>query len=263
MPAVEVQAFGHVARLRMTMPARGNVLTTPEMLGAMRDALHTIAGEPALRVLVLTGTGTVFSAGGDIDDIAQARGMFAGDPATLRDNYRDGIHRLVAAVYNLDKVTIAAINGAAVGAGFDLSLACDLRIAARTARLRTGFSALGLVPGDGGAWLLLNAVGPAIAARLLFTSEMVDAARALSLGLVSDVVAEDALDAAALELAQAIAAHPAPALRLTKRLLRRAATQSFSEALEDAAAAQALCHHTPEHRALAAQLAKARRRRRP
>lgn len=192
-----------------------------------------------------------------------SRGMFAGDPATLRDSSRQRIHRLIAAVHGLEKVSIAAINGAAVGAGFDLSLACDLRIAARSARMRTGFAALGLVPGDGGAWLLRDAVGPAIAARLLYTSETVDAARALALGLVSDVVADDALAGAALDLAQSIAAHPAPSLRLIKRLLHRAATQGFADALEDAAAAQALCHHTPDHRAIATDLARARQARSP
>jgi len=263
MPAVELERLGTVARLRMACPRRGNALTGAEMLAAMLEALDAVAADIDVRVLILTGIGKVFSAGGDIDDIAGANGMFSGDPATLQQNYRKGIHRLILALHGLDKVTIAAINGAAVGAGFDLSLACDLRIAGARARMRTGFSALGLVPGDGGAWLLREAVGPAVAARLLFTSETVDAAHAQALGLVSDVVADDALDVAALELAYTIAAHPAPALRLTKGLLRRAATQGFAEALEDAASAQALCHHTPDHRAIAANLASSRLARQP
>lgn len=263
MPAVKLDRIGLVARITMSRPAHGNALTSPEMLTALRATFHEVASDAEVRVVILTGAGRVFSAGGDIDDIAGARGMFAGDPATLRDNYRTGIHRVIAALHGLEKVTIAAVNGAAVGAGFDLCLACDLRIAAASARMRTGFSALGLVPGDGGAWLLRDAVGPAIAARLLYTSETVDAERALALGLVSDVVLDDALGDAALDLAQTIAAHPAPALRLTKRLLQRAATQGFADALEDAAAAQAMCHHTPEHRAIAADLARSRQARSP
>jgi len=256
MSAFEIEREGAIVTIRLNRPEHGNALTDADMLEPLIDAISE-AGHSA-GTLVLTGAGRVFSAGGNIDDIALARGMFGGTPGEIRDGYRNGIHRLVTTLYDLEIPTIAAVNGAAVGAGFDLTLACDMRIASDSARFQTGFVGLGLIPGDGGAWLLRAAVGPAVAARLILTSEMIPARAARELGLVSDVVADDALLPAAMDLAARTVGHSRTALGLAKRLLRRAATQGFAEALEDAASAQAICHHSTEHRKIAARLARER-----
>lgn len=256
MSALAMSRHGAVVTIRLNRPEHGNALTDADMLEPLIDALAE-AGRSA-KAAILTGTGRVFSAGGNIDDIAKARGMFGGTPDEIRANYRRGIHRLITTLYDLEIPTIAAVNGAAVGAGFDLTLACDMRIASQSARFQTGFVGLGLIPGDGGAWLLRAAIGPAAAARLILTSEMIAADTARGLGLVSDVVPDEALLPEAEALAARIARHSGTALRISKRLLRRAATQSFAEALEEAASAQAICHHSDDHREITARLTRER-----
>jgi enoyl-CoA hydratase/carnithine racemase len=143
-------------------------------------------------------------------------------------------------------------NGPAIGAGLDLACMCDIRIAADTARFAESFVRLGIVPGDGGAWLLQRAVGYQRAAELTFTGETIDAQAALAIGLVAQVVPASELLPAARSLAARIAANPAPALRMAKRLLRQAQTARLDETLQLSAALQALAHHTPEHEAAVA-----------
>jgi enoyl-CoA hydratase/carnithine racemase len=149
-------------------------------------------------------------------------------------------------VYNLDVPLIAAVNGYAIGAGCDLACMCDIRIASETARFAESFIKVGLVPGDGGAWLLPRVVGMSKAAEMSFTGEMLDAAAALSCGLVSRVVAPEALLDEAMALARRIAANPGPTLRLTKRLLREGQTTRLDSLLELSAAYQAIAHKTAE-----------------
>src|SRR5690606_5941503 len=142
------------------------------------------------------------------------------NPFELRDNYRNGIQTIPLALYDLDVPVIAAVNGAAVGAGLDLACMCDIRIASDQAVFAERFVKLGIVPGDGGAWLLPRVIGMPKASLLAFTGRTIDAATALDWGLVTEVVPGDQLLAHARTLAEEIAANPSPALRLTKRLLR-------------------------------------------
>jgi enoyl-CoA hydratase/carnithine racemase len=167
-------------------------------------------------------------------------------PMPIRTEYRQGIQKLTLAVYNLDVPLIAAVNGYAIGAGCDLACMCDIRIASETARFAESFIKVGLVPGDGGAWLLPRVVGMSKAAEMSFTGEMLDAAAALSCGLVSRVVAPEALLDEAMALARRIAANPGPTLRLTKRLLREGQTTRLDSLLELSAAYQAIAHKTAE-----------------
>ncbi|MCY1528738.1 Short-chain-enoyl-CoA hydratase [compost metagenome] len=151
------------------------------------------------------------------------------------------------ALCNLEVPTIAAVNGPAIGAGCDLACMCDIRIAADEARFAESFVKLGLTPGDGGAWLLPRVVGMSRACEMAFTGRSVDAAQALGMGLVSQVVEQGALLPAALALAQEIAQHSGHALRLTKRLLREGQHTRLDTLLELSARFQALAHHTQEH----------------
>ena len=142
---------------------------------------------------------------------------------------------------------IAAVNGPAVGLGCDLACLADIRIAAATARFGVTFLKLGLIPGDGGAWILPRIVGASRAAELLYTGKVIDAETALAWGMLSRVVAPEELMPAAQALAEEIAAQPGQALRATKMLLRQAQTASYDATLEIAASTQALMHQTPEH----------------
>ena len=174
-------------------------------------------------------------------------GIFAGSPYEVRDSYRDGIQRIPLALYELDVPVIAAVNGAAIGAGLDLACMADIRISSDKALFAESFVKLGIVPGDGGAWLLPRVIGLPKASLMAFTGDTIDAAKALEYGLVAQVVPAADLEREAQALAQRIAANPAHALRLTKRLLREGQHMRLDSLLELSAAYQALAHHTDDH----------------
>jgi enoyl-CoA hydratase/carnithine racemase len=166
----------------------------------------------------------------------------------IRQDYRRGIQQLPLALFNLEVPVIAAVNGAAIGAGLDLACMCDIRIASERAKFAESFVRLGIIPGDGGAWLLPRIVGLSRAAELTFTGQTIDAQQALDWNLVSRVVPHDALLATARGLAQAIVANPPHAVRLAKRLLREGMHCRLDTLLEMSAAYQALSHQTADHR---------------
>ena len=176
--------------------------------------------------------------GGGLNDLS---------PTKTRRNYRNGIQRLPLLFESIEVPVIAAVNGPAVGAACDLTCMCDIRIASEKARFAESFVKLGLVAGDGGAWLLPRAVGRAKAAEMAFTGEALNAQQALACGLVSRVVAPEQLMDEARVLAMQIAANPPHAVRMTKRLIRESRLASLSAILEASAAAQALCHTTRDH----------------
>jgi enoyl-CoA hydratase/carnithine racemase len=151
------------------------------------------------------------------------------------------------AVYNLEVPAIAAVNGPAIGAGCDLTTMCDIRIASEKAVFAESFVKVGLIPGDGGAWLLPRVVGKSMAAEMSFTGRTLDAQEALKVGLVSRVVPHDDLLTQARTLANQIAANPGGALRMAKKLLREGERLDFAPLLEMSASLQALAHKTPQH----------------
>ncbi|RZJ16187.1 MAG: enoyl-CoA hydratase, partial [Haliea sp.] len=174
-------------------------------------------------------------------------GQGLGEPTRSRLAYRNGIQRIPLALQALEVPTIAAVNGPAIGAGCDLATMCDIRIAADIATFAESFIKVGLVPGDGGAWLLPRAVGMSRACEMAFTGDAIDARQALDYGLVSRVVPPDELMAAANELAARIARNPSQALRMTKRLLREGQHTRLDTLLEMSASFQALAHWTSQH----------------
>jgi enoyl-CoA hydratase/carnithine racemase len=189
----------------------------------------------------------VFCSGGNVKDMQR---FFNQDikPDLIREEYRNGIQRLPKALYNLDVPVIAAINGPAIGAGLDLTCMCDIRIASDKATFAESFVKVGIVPGDGGAWLLPRAVGMSKASEMAFTGEALNAQEALACGLVSRVVAPDALMDEALKLARKITANPGAVLRMTKRLLREGERSSLESLLELSAGYQAIAHKTAAHK---------------
>nr|MBP7627345.1 crotonase/enoyl-CoA hydratase family protein [Zoogloea sp.] len=236
-----------IVTLTLNAPEARNALSSQAQWDAVVAACERVQADPAVKVVILTGAGSAFCAGGNVKDFRDKRGLAAGSGMDVRDNYRRGIQRIPLAFHRLDVPTIAAVNGPAIGAGCDLACMADIRIASEKASFAESFVKLGLIPGDGGAWLLQRVVGYARAAEMSFTGELVDAQAALAMGLVSRVVPHAALLAEANALAERIAANPGQALRMTKRLMREAQTSRLDSILELSAAYQALTHGSAEH----------------
>lgn len=243
------ETIGKVAILRINRPDTLNAVGTLEDCDDFVRAIEGVEDDPAISAMILTGNGRAFSAGGNLKAMQDRTGIGPTDqPAGTRSNYKRGVQRITRAMLDLEVPAIAAINGHAVGLGCDLACLCDIRIAADSALFACSFIKVGIVPGDGGASSLARVVGYAMAAELFFTGDRFDAARAREIGLVSQVVPDAELMPAALALAERIAANPARALRLTKRLLREAQTQPMDTVLELSAAFQALAHETSDHK---------------
>jgi enoyl-CoA hydratase/carnithine racemase len=247
---------GHIVTLTMNEPDRRNPLTGNTAVPEFLSAIDRIHDDRNVRVVIITGAGSAFSAGGDIKEMArQSSGEVSA--MDIRHDYRRGIQRLSLALFNLEVPVIAAVNGHAIGAGLDLACMCDIRIAADKAKFAESFVKLGIIPGDGGAWLLPRLIGLSRAAEFSFTGEVIDAGTALAWNLVSRVVPLAELLPAANELAERIAANAPHAVRLTKRLMREALHTRLDTLLEMSAVFQSLSHLTPDHReAVAAFLEK-------
>lgn len=236
-----------IVTLTLNLPEQRNPVSDPAMVQALCSALQQADADLSVHVVVLTGAGSAFSSGGNIQSMQVGGGLVDARPTQTRQNYRRGIQRLPTLFEQLEVPVIAAVNGPAIGAGCDLACMCDIRIAAESARFAESFVKLGIVPGDGGAWLLPRVVGFSKACELAFTGDLIGARDALACGLVSQVVADAELLDAARALARRIAANPPHAVRITKRLMREARTASLSTILEMSAAAQALSHTTADH----------------
>lgn len=237
-----------IVTLTLNRPELRNPISDPDMVEAMVEALDRLNEDPAVRVAIVTGTGSAFSSGGNLNTMREGGGLNDPLPARTRQNYQRGIQRIPLAFERLEVPVIAAVNGPAIGAGCDLACMCDLRIASETARFAESFVKVGIVPGDGGAWLLPRVVGFSKACEMAFTGDPIDAAEALACGLVSKIVPAAELLPAARALAARIAANPGHAVRMTKRLLREGRHVRIDTLLEMSAAMQALAHATADHR---------------
>ena len=236
-----------IITLTLNLPELRNPISGEDMQNALIEAMSAADRDLSVRAVILTGAGSAFSSGGNVNDMQMGRGIVDSNPAATRHNYRHGIQRLPRLFETIEVPVIAAVNGAAVGAGCDLACMCDIRIAGRAARFSESFVKLGIIPGDGGAWLLPSVVGYSKACELAFTGDMIDAQEALACGLVSRVVADNELVDAAMAWAVRIAANSAHAVRMTKRLMREARLSTLSAVLEMSANAQAVAHATGEH----------------
>ena len=237
---------GPIVILTMNQPERRNPLTGNNAVAEFLAAIDRIHDDRRVRCVIITGNGPSFSAGGDIRDMKRLSTPAVSE-IDIRHEYRRGIQRLTLALFNLEVPVIAAVNGHAIGAGLDLACMCDIRIASEKAKFAESFVRLGIIPGDGGAWLLPRVVGMSRAAELSFTGDTIDAQQALAWNLVSRVVPHDELMATARELAGRIAQHASHVLRLTKRLMREAIHARLDTVLELSATFQAICHKTPDH----------------
>ena len=237
---------GPLVTLTMNAPESRNPLTGNTAIPEFLAAIERIHDDPSVRCVILTGNGPSFSAGGNINDMKRQAGPEVGE-MDIRHEYRRGIQRLTLSLFNLEVPVIAAVNGHAIGAGLDLACMCDMRIASEKAKFAESFIKLGIIPGDGGAWLLPRIIGMSRAAELAYTGDMIDAHQALAWNLVSRVVRHDDLVPAARELAGRITQHASHGIRLTKRLMREAIHSRLDTVLELSAVFQAVCHKTPDH----------------
>ncbi|MFZ3124000.1 MAG: crotonase/enoyl-CoA hydratase family protein [Acidovorax sp.] len=247
MPFLKTQRDGAILTITMSQPETRNALTGNTAVEEFVQICDDIRKDASVKVVILTADGPVFSSGGNVKDMKR----FFDDaltPDLIREEYRQGIQRIPRALYNLDGPVICAVNGPAIGAGLDLTCMCDIRIASEHATFAESFVRVGIVPGDGGAWLLPRTVGRAKAAEMAFTGEALTAQQALACGLVSRVVPHDQLLTEARALAAKIAANPGAVMRMTKRLLREGEHSSLESLLELSAGYQAIAHKTADHR---------------
>ena len=213
-----------IATITLNRPEQRNAFSQ-EMLEAWVDVLNICRGESNVNVIILTGEGKSFSAGGDVKNFMRPDLT----PWDMKKFLKEKVHQVAHAVERLDKPLIAAVNGPAFGAGMDMSLLCDMRIASEKALFCESYIKLGLAPGDGGAYLLPRLVGTAKALEWLLTGDIIDAGEALRFGLVNMVVPHDKLMETALKLAKKMSDHSPTAIRMTKK----AVYQSLSSNLND------------------------------
>lgn len=243
--AVSTEDF--VQTWTINVPEVGNAITGTDVISAFENNVDVANRDNTVRAVILTGVGKIFSAGGNVREMADREGIFGLPAIDQRRAYIDGIQRIPRALSRLEVPLIAAVNGAAIGAGCDLAMMCDIRIASERASFAESFVQLGLIPGDGGTWFLPRSVGYARAAEMTFTGERIDAETAREWGLVSRVVPHDELLSDARALANRIAVNPPHALRMAKRLLQESVAGSLESTLAMAAAMQPLAHHDTEH----------------
>ena len=242
-----VERDGPVVIATLNRPKERNAISKTEHSEEIAAFCADMTRDHSVRAIVLTGAGAAFCAGGNVKHMRDKTGMFAGAPYAMRNSYRTGIQLIPAALYELEVPVVAAINGPAIGAGLDLACMCDIRIAANTAIFAESFVKLGIVPGDGGAWLLPRVIGMARASMMTLTGQTIDAAQAVDFGLVNEITSPGKTMDRALEVARAIAANPGHATRMAKRLLREGQDMKLAPLLELSAAYQALAHHTEDH----------------
>ena len=247
MSLFKIDTANHITTLTLNRPDSMNPLGAAGDGDAFVDACDAINADMDVRCVILSGAGRAFSAGGDIKAMKDKTGNFGGTAPEIADGYRNNIHKILRALYSLRVPLIAAVNGPAIGLGCDLACLADMRIASDKAKFGVTFIKLGIIPGDGGTWILPRIIGEARAAELFYTGDVIDAQTALDWGLVSRVVGHDALMDEARALAEKIASMPPHALRQAKNLMRQGRSTTYDAALEMAANAQALMHSTDDH----------------
>jgi len=243
MPEILTRVAGRVATLTFNRPDKLNALTL-ELAAESIACLRAWSADPDVAVIVVTGAGRAFCAGGDVSLMARLREL----SFEQRVDQLRAAHQLSGLLFSMPKITIAAVNGAAMGAGLALCLACDLRIASDQARFGTAYARIGYCGDFGLTWALTRSAGPAKAKELLFLADPFDAAEAARLGLLNRVVSQDRLEAEAQALAGRLAQGPLTAYRYMKENVNLAASVDYSDMLDREAETNHRCGETADHR---------------
>tara|TARA_Y100001954_G_scaffold226162_1_gene267707 strand:- start:64 stop:867 length:804 start_codon:yes stop_codon:yes gene_type:complete len=236
-----------IAHLVLARDDIRNAFSEKDFSDEIVDAIEYTQLSEDARVLVLSAEGSAFSAGGNIKDMKDKKGIFGGGPAGTRRGYIEGIQKVPKALYTLDIPSISAVQGPAIGAGCDLALYCDIVIASEKAKFGETFINVGIIPGDGGAWIVPRRVGLQRAAELIFTGRVVGGEEAAEIGLALECVAPDELMPRVMDLAETIAGRPPITARMLKSLLRQSLSSGLFDFLDNCAALQAICHSTDDH----------------
>ncbi len=255
---VLLEKVDHIAKLTLNRPERLNALNEL-MFKELNLALQDVAEDSEVRVLVLTGAGRAFCASADIKDERQGGDRLLGhqEPYQTWEFIRTGPQGVTRRLHNMEKPTIAMVNGLAIGDGFDWVLTCDIRIGCEHARFMNAFLQMGLVSNTGSTWLYNRAMGINKALELLYTGDWLEAEEAHRLGVLNHLVPADRLEEDTMALAQRIAERPPIPNRLVKGMMHRGLTQSLDEHLAEAAQAEVLTLTSQDHReALSAFLEK-------
>lgn len=237
---------GPIATITLNRPDARNAYSSA-MVDELISAIDDADVDDQVRAVIVTGAGPAFSAGGDLKAMRDKKGMFAGDPVELREQYQRGLQAVPRRFDRFEKPVIAAINGHAIGAGLDLSLMCDIRVASSEAKFGSTFAKVGLIPGDGGAYLLRRIVGFSKAVEMILTAKLIGAEEALEMGLVNQVVEPDMVVETARDLAESIASLPPKAVKSAKAALYRTVDRDIETSLQITAALQAGVQNTDEH----------------
>jgi enoyl-CoA hydratase/carnithine racemase len=232
-----------IATLTLNRPDKLNAFTGP-MIEGWASALAEAQRDPEVNVVVVTGAGRAFCAGGDVARMGDRQPI----PLDHKNGLWEGVHRVPKALEAMDKPVIAMVNGLAVGAGMGMSLMCDVRIAADTARFSTGYVKVGLVPGDGDTYFLPRLVGTAKALELLWTADFIEAPDALRLGIVNRVVPADGLAEATYAFAHQIADGPQIPIRMIKRLVYQSMKLDLRTHLDLVSSHMAVVRETEDHK---------------
>ncbi|MGH2812398.1 MAG: enoyl-CoA hydratase/isomerase family protein [Actinomycetota bacterium] len=225
MPDVQVEA-GELTTVTINRPERRNALT----VALTREIADTVEkSASSCRAIILTGAGSAFSGGGDFEELER---LSASDPEEAAGHLYDGFQKMIRAIREAEVPVIAAVNGPAMGAGMDLALACDLRIASTAAKFGQVWARLGIIPGTGGAFWTALLAGPARAAEMLLTAEVIDADAAERWGLVNEVTSPDDLLPRARAVGEAIAANPRGAVAANKKALNEVIRPLYEKALQ-------------------------------
>lgn len=236
----------HAVWVTLNRPEASNAYSSG-MVKALVEVLKHADADNNVRVIVITGAGKNFCAGGDIKAMKGKTGMFAGESNELREAYQAGIQQIPMTIAQLKTPIIAAVNGAAVGAGCDLAAMCDLRIASEEGTFAETFARVGLVPGDGGAFFLTRLVGFGKAMEMFITCRTYSAQEALKMGLVNQVVLPSELVARTEELSEQLSSLPPIALQMTKKALIHAYQSDLLSHLELMAAYQGITQRSSDH----------------
>lgn len=218
-----------------------------EMVKSLIQILLEADLDHQIRVVVLTGEGKNFCAGGDIDQMEHKKGMFAGDSNELRERYIGGIQRIPKVMHEISVPVIAMVNGAAIGAGLDLACMCDIRLASDKASFGETFAKLALVPGDGGTYFLPRIIGYARAMEMFLTGKIIGAVEAQNIGLISQHYSHDHLEAEVKKLATQIARNSPIALRMIKKAMIHSKESNLHSHLDLLAAYQGITQRTSDH----------------
>lgn len=245
MADLEIEDIGRVRVARLNRPEKKNALSE-EMLARLRETLAEANANPRIGCVVMTGSGDAFCSGGDLG----RRSAEAGEPTPLERKQRlqQVTHQVALAIEDFEKPLLAAVNGAAVGAGMDLSLQCDIRFAGASARFAEAYVRVGLLPGNGGCYLLPRLVGPARALELLWTGDFVSAEEAYRLGIVNRVIPDESLFDETLAFASKLADGPPIQLREIKKLMYQGLRTDFRTSLESVSAHMAVIQSTRDYK---------------